>query len=169
MSDEHEDGTPEAKAGGHHPLGVLLVEDDEEHARHVKDRLRKAGITNPVMNVDTAEEAYRYLSGKGRYQGMARPKPAIILLDITLPDAHGSEFLEFLKQHHRIKEMPVVVLTDSDTTQSPTALRGLGAAGIIEKPLSLDQFLRTVEAVGSKDWLQFERAAGAGGGIEVED
>lgn len=151
----------------HRPRGILVVDDDEDHIQHVERRLKATGILNPVVGVTTAQEAFEYMRGKGRFKGVARPRPAVILLDIMLPDAHGSEFLEFLKNQEKTKDTPVVVLTDSDTTQSPTILRKYGADGLIEKPLSVDSFNRAMEPIGT-DWLVYDKDHKDGDGIEVE-
>lgn len=133
-------------------LGILMVDDDEEHVESTRAKLQGAGVENPVVHVETAAEAYEYMRGKGRFQGVPRPRPGVILLDLSLPDAHGSEFLEFMQQHEKLKNTPVIVLTDAETTQSPSVLRGLGALGLIEKPVSLDSLLRAVRNM-DEDWL----------------
>ena len=140
-----------------HPLGILLVLDDKESAEQFRQRIASAGLLNPLVWVSTAQDAYEYMAGKGRFEKVARPKPGVIILDLDLPDANGAEFLEFLKQHEKLNALPVIILSDAEATQSPTLLLHYGASGVMFAPLSMDGFLRNMESIGN-EWLQFDPA-----------
>lgn len=63
--------------------------------------------------------------------------PDMILLDLNLPDASGFQGLEALKI--AAPDVPVVVVSATETTEAFTKARALGAAGYLPKSLELDE------------------------------
>ncbi|MEI7422184.1 MAG: PAS domain S-box protein [Prolixibacteraceae bacterium] len=68
-------------------------------------------------------------------------KPNLILLDLNLPDMHGSEVLEQLRSNVETKDIPVVVISADATSQQPEKLLQKGAAGFLTKPLDIRELL----------------------------
>jgi len=64
--------------------------------------------------------------------------PTAVLLDIIMPDIDGFEVLERLKSHESTKNIPVLIISASDSDESES--RGLlgGAADYITKPFNFD-------------------------------
>jgi len=145
---------------------ILLIVDDDKEIAGCKRKFDATGVLNPVVSITSAGEAFEFLTRRGRHAGATHRNPGVILMSLSLPDAHGSEFLEFLKEKHM--KIPVVVLTDSESTQSPAMLRSIGADGIMEKPISVDGFLRAVNPL-EPDWLEMRRLGRAPSGIDVDD
>lgn len=143
---------------------ILLIEDDDTEVESTKRKLSAAGVQNEVVAIESAGEAYEFLARRGRHAGSEHKTPGVVLLDLSLPDAYGAEFLEFLKQ--KGMKIPVVVLTDAETTATATLLKGQGADGIIDKPVSLDGFLRAIKPL-PHDWLVMKRV-GRSSGMDVE-
>ena len=72
-------------------------------------------------------------------------KPNLILLDLNLPDIHGSEVLTMLKTNPITKAIPVVVVSaDAMQNQIKTVLQ-LGANHYLTKPLDVPDFLRVID------------------------
>jgi DNA-binding response OmpR family regulator len=133
---------------------ILLVEDDDKEVTGCIRKFEASGILNQVVPITTAAEAFEFLTRRGRHAGSTHRNPGVILMSLSLPDAYGGEFLEFLKG--KSMKIPIVVLTDSETTQSPAMLRNVGADGIMEKPIGLDGFLRAVKPL-EPDWLEIKQ------------
>jgi DNA-binding response OmpR family regulator len=133
---------------------ILLVEDDDEEIAGCVRKFEASGVKNQVISIGSAGEAYEFLTRRGRHAGSKHRNPGVILVSLSLPDAYGGEFLEFLKQ--KSVKIPIVVMTDSETTQSPSMLRNLGADGVMEKPIGLDGFLRAVSPL-EPDWLEMRQ------------
>jgi len=115
---------------GDHSL-VLVVEDDPHSFELISTYLQEAGYR--VAHAATGEEAIE----KARSE-----KPAIITLDIILPDKGGWRILEELKASPETSHIPVVitsVLQDEETGFS------LGAADYIVKPVSRQDLLERLE------------------------
>jgi two-component system, response regulator len=69
---------------------------------------RREGITHAVDVVPTGREAIAYLAA-------ADPLPALVLLDLKLPDVPGFELLRILRGDAKLKDLPLVVLTGNES------------------------------------------------------
>jgi two-component system OmpR family response regulator len=75
------------------------------------------------------------------------PRPDLVLLDVTLPDADGFDILMKMRQHPALKTVPVVMLTAKETREA--VLKGLaaGADGYITKPFEVDVLMKAIRTV----------------------
>jgi CheY-like chemotaxis protein len=78
---------------------------------------------------------------------LAQHLPDLILLDLNLPDMHGSEVLEQLRANPLLQETPVVVISADATPGQIQRLMAGGARAYLTKPLDIRQFLETLDAV----------------------
>jgi CheY-like chemotaxis protein len=75
----------------------------------------------------------------------AERRPALILLDVLMPECDGWEVLKMLKSDARFSGCPVVMLTIEDNS---TKSRALGADGHIVKPLNKAAFQAVLHEIG---------------------
>lgn len=70
---------------------------------------------------------------------------ACLLLDVQMPGMDGIELLETLgrRQHH----LPVIVMSGNEDTITKTRALRAGAADFLDKPLNIDQLIKSLEAV----------------------
>jgi CheY-like chemotaxis protein len=87
------------------PCPVLLVEDDSTTRHMMRAMLEKAG-----WSVTEAE------NGAVGLERVAENRPALILLDLMMPEKDGFEFAVGLHQHAEWRSIPIVVLTAKDLT-----------------------------------------------------
>jgi PAS domain S-box-containing protein len=97
-----------ARAADDTPPGILIVEDDDAVARVLGIILARAGHT--VMRADSLAEARKALAGK---------RPAVILLDMKLPDGSGFDLLDHMSETPGLDEVPVVVLSGVEPRFDP--------------------------------------------------
>lgn len=71
--------------------------------------------------------------------------PDLILLDLNLPDMHGSKVLQFLQEEERTKNIPVVVISADAMPQQLEKLRKAGARHYLTKPLDVSEFLKVID------------------------
>ncbi|MDH4191878.1 MAG: response regulator, partial [Betaproteobacteria bacterium] len=85
------------------------------------------------------------------------PRPDLVLLDVTLPDADGFDVLAKMRLHPALKTVPVIMVTAIATREA--VIKGIlrGADGYITKPFEVDVLLKAVRTV-----LGLTSAAGAG-------
>jgi CheY-like chemotaxis protein len=83
---------------------VLVIEDDELGFQLVKQILRKMPLD--FTHASTGAAAIKFL---------AKTMPALIIMDITLPDMRGWDVLDKFKTDERLKSVHVIVLTGHDS------------------------------------------------------
>jgi len=131
----------------HEPVTILLAEDDDGHARLVRDRLEAAGVNNPQLRFRDGQEAWDYLSragGAGREPG----KPYLLLLDIRMPRLDGVELLRRIKTDPGLKKLPVIMLTTTDDPREVDACYELGCSSYLTKPVAFAEFSEVIKRLG---------------------
>ncbi|RYG94875.1 MAG: response regulator, partial [Alphaproteobacteria bacterium] len=91
---------------------IVMIEDDEGHARLIEKNIRRAGISNQLKHFLDGTSALEYLFDHP--EGPAQNGPALVLLDLNLPDMSGTDILSKIKGDPRLHKVPVVVLTTTD-------------------------------------------------------
>lgn len=77
---------------------------------------------------------------------MARSeKPDLILMDIQLPEVSGLEVTKWLKEDDDLKEIPVIAVTEFAMKGEEEKFREGGCEAYIAKPISVANFLATVD------------------------
>jgi CheY-like chemotaxis protein len=71
--------------------------------------------------------------------------PDLILLDLNLPDMHGSEVLELILADSKVNEIPVVVISADVMPHQLEKLMKSGAKDYLTKPLDVFSFLKVVD------------------------
>jgi PAS domain S-box-containing protein len=74
-------------------------------------------------------------------------RPDLILLDLHLPDIHGSEVLRRVREDPVISRTPVVIISADVTSSQINQLLAAGAQAYLPKPLDIQEFLRIVDEV----------------------
>jgi two-component system cell cycle response regulator len=106
-----------------HANRVLVVDDSEPIHKLIEARLRPEGL-------DVTSE----LSGARGVERAIADKPDLILLDIDLPDLDGFEVCRQLKDHQNTKDIPIIFLTGTTSTESKVRGLDLGAVDYVTKP-----------------------------------
>ena len=96
-------------------LNVLLVEDNEADIRLMQEALFDCHIQVNLKTLSDGEEAAQYL--KQTANNRKTHLPDVIVLDLNMPRKDGHEFLEEMGGFLREREIPVVLLTVSDSRE----------------------------------------------------
>jgi chemotaxis family two-component system response regulator Rcp1 len=124
---------------------ILLVEDDPADVELTRETMAHAKVLINLHVVGDGIEALEFLRQQGNYADARRPD--LILLDLNLPRMDGRTFLSELRADYRLKSIPVVVLTTSQTEEDIIRSYRLGANCYITKPVGLKEFSRVVNAI----------------------
>ena len=111
---------------------ILLVEDDARIAEVAIAYLERAGFR--VMHTFTGREAMTLIS---------TDHPALVVLDLMLPDLSGESICRELKE----RDIPVIILTAKSSEEERLAGFALGADDYIVKPFSPREMVARVQAV----------------------
>ncbi|MBT6763384.1 MAG: response regulator, partial [Prolixibacteraceae bacterium] len=115
---------------------ILYIEDNESNIELIKQILSEY---HPDVALVT--EIY----GKQAFKHANDYKPNLILLDLDLPDVHGSKVLKQLQAGENIKNIPVVILSADAMTRQINKLLEMGAKDYLTKPIDVVKFLKVVE------------------------
>jgi two-component system, chemotaxis family, response regulator Rcp1 len=121
---------------------ILLIEDNAADVRLTQEVLRDSPRPLKLHVARDGEQAIQMLSREASYADV--PEPDLVLLDLNLPRRHGKEVLAWLKQHPKLRHIPVIVLSTSQAEAYVAACYQLHANCYLQKPLSLDAFAGTM-------------------------
>lgn len=127
---------------------ILLVEDNEGHARLIEKNLRRANIGNPLVKLRDGQRALDYLFGENGYVNTHPHPPHLVLLDLNLPVVDGFHVLERMKADARTRTIPIIVLTTTDDKREINRCYGLGCNVYITKPVEYSKFAEAVAQLG---------------------
>lgn len=127
---------------------IVMIEDDEGHARLIEKNIRRAGVTNEIVPFATGGEALSYLMGPDGSGEVWRGQPVLVLLDLNLPDMSGIDILERIKANAHTHRVMVIVLTTTDDPREIARCYDLGANVYVSKPMQYDKFVHAIQQLG---------------------
>jgi CheY-like chemotaxis protein len=137
---------------------ILLVEDSDSDALLIEQAFRKSRVLNEIRRVSTGLEAVHYINGHHGYGDRIHfPFPAMILLDLMLPDMSGYELLRWIQNDPIARTTPVAIVTGSRNPGDAAATRSLGACAFFEKNLHFENLIELVRSSGAS-WALTTRA-----------
>lgn len=125
---------------------IVMIEDDEGHARLIEKNIRRTGIANTIRHFADGTSALDYLTAS--VDGEHMNGAALVLLDLNLPDMSGTDILARIKSDERLKRTPVVVLTTTDDKVEIQRCYDLGCNVYITKPVDYEAFAAAIRQLG---------------------
>jgi two-component system cell cycle response regulator DivK len=113
---------------------ILVVEDNAKNMTLLRDVLRATGYR--TLEASTGGQALMLATEHG---------PALVLMDIRLPDMDGTEALSRLRMDERTASIPVLAVTAQAMKGDSERLKEAGFDGYLAKPVDIDELLTTVE------------------------
>lgn len=103
-------------------ISVLIVEDDKFLRDLISEKLQKEGyvVTEAV-------------DGREGLEKIKEVKPAIVLLDLVIPETDGFEFLRIISGDKEIAATPIIVLSNLGSKEDIERARSLGAKDFLVK------------------------------------
>lgn len=126
---------------------ILMIEDDDGHARLIEKNIRRAGVSNEIVHLRDGTAAVDFLFGTDG-ERRAEHGPFMILLDLNLPDMSGVDILKRVKADERFRRAPVIVLTTTDDKAEIERCYDLGCNVYITKPLIYQSFAEAIRQLG---------------------
>jgi len=116
------------------PKTILVVEDNELNMKLFHDLLEAHGYN--ILQTRDGMEALK----------IARQhRPDLILMDIQLPEVSGLEVTKWIKEDDNLKSIPIIAVTAFAMKGDEERIREGGCEAYIAKPISVTNFLKTVE------------------------
>ena len=130
------------------PVTIIMIEDDEGHARLIERNIRRSGVNNEIVPFTDGTSALKYLLGEDGSGLTHKGQALLVLLDLNLPDMTGIEILRRVKDNQYLKTTPVVVLTTTDDAQEIKRCYELGCNVYITKPVNYESFANAIRQLG---------------------
>jgi CheY-like chemotaxis protein len=130
------------------PVTIVMIEDDEGHARLIERNIRRSGINNDIVPFSNGRPALDYFLGGDGKSGLERGKGYLVLLDLNLPDMSGVDILKRLKETKTTERIPVVVLTTTDDKTEIQRCYDLGCNVYVTKPVNYENFADAIRQLG---------------------
>jgi signal transduction histidine kinase/ActR/RegA family two-component response regulator len=145
--------TPERLAAGDEPTikdgSIVLYVEDNVANQHLVSRVLR----------DRPEHLEVLAEGRRALDFARRVRPAVVLLDLDLPDMHGYEVLARLKADPATAGIPVVIVSADATTRSREQLHRAGADRYLTKPVDVHELCDVLNGLASEK----AEPAGTGG------
>ena len=130
------------------PVSIIMIEDDEGHARLIEKNIRRAGVTNEIVHFSNGASVLDHLFGPRGIAHAGGGRSPLILLDLNLPDMTGLDILARIKADEFARRAPVIVLTTTDDQREIQRCYDLGANVYITKPLNYESFAHAIRQLG---------------------
>jgi len=129
---------------------VLLVEDNDDHAALLERSFEEhCSSMNIFKRVSDGHEALDYLYNKEQFSDKTEnTKPQLIFLDIRLPKVDGLEVLRIIKEDKDLREIPVIILTSSQSAKDLLKAYENYVNSYLVKPLNYEKFTELVKSLG---------------------
>jgi CheY-like chemotaxis protein len=117
---------------------IVLIEDNPADVLLVREAIRERGLRVELISYGDVPEAIAGLGNAGN------PVPDAILMDLNLPRGEGMTIIKELRASDRLREVPLAILTSSQSPRDLEQAQRLEVRRYIHKPSTLDEFLSTV-------------------------
>lgn len=121
---------------------LLIVDDDRTHRSMLTALLQTIGL--------------QMLEASDGHQGLALAtahSPALILLDLNMPDMDGFDLMRQLQMQQQTRSLPIIVISASAFEADHQRSLQAGAIGFLPKPLKVDDLLNMMQTVLQLAWV----------------
>jgi len=120
-------------------LTLLIAEDNYPDVIVVREAIRLEDLPFEIHIASDGREAIAFL--ERAEMDPEAPCPHVLLLDLNLPKSDGFEVLRRLRRNAHCKDIPVLVMTSSDSPEDLRQAAELGAS-YFRKPPNYEEFLK---------------------------
>jgi DNA-binding response OmpR family regulator len=112
-----------------HAVTIVMIEDDDGHARLIERNIRRAGVTNEIVPLTNGHAALEFLLGEDGSGTVNSRRALLVLLDLNLPDMSGVDILQKIEREIQ-------------------RCYDLGANVYITKPVNYESFANAIRQLG---------------------
>ncbi len=126
---------------------ILMLDDSQEDLIIAEQCLQMSGLSNPFLAFTRASELMAYFDG---VRDGTNPMPALLLLDLNMPDMSGFDVLQALRADECFKDVPVILaLTNSDRISDRERVLSLQADGFHTKDGDIKAYVRFFQSLAA--------------------
>jgi two-component system, chemotaxis family, response regulator Rcp1 len=121
------------------PYRIWIAEDNPADVYLIEEAMRRHQFAYDLEIADNGEDMLKMIAVVD--QDPSQNCPDLFLVDLNLPRRPGDEVLARIRQSSRCSQVPVIVITSSDSPQDRGRARDLGASFYFRKPADLERFM----------------------------
>lgn len=114
---------------------ILIYEDSQTWSSIMKASLEKEGYT-----------VYVYESPVNALEDIKKHKPALVLMDVNMPEMSGLDATKLIKSKVANKDLPIVILTSANTSKDHMDAMKVGARTFLTKDQPLEDLILAINA-----------------------
>ena len=118
------------------PSTILVIEDEPDLAELVRFHLSQAGFAVEIAH-----------SGRAGLDAIRRARPALVLLDLMLPDLSGTDVCREVRADAKLRDLPILMLTARADEVDRVVGFEIGADDYVTKPFSPRELVLRVKAI----------------------
>jgi CheY-like chemotaxis protein len=151
ISEQAEGIAPEA---GTRRVSILMADDDEDDCLLFQEALKESCLKHNLRCFPDGQKLMDYLRGSEHHEAALTPRPDLIILDLNMPIKDGRAALQEIKQDPRLKDIHVMVLTESREESDLMLCYKLGAETFLTKEEWLNLLVDVIRTSGDY-WFDF--------------
>ena len=133
---------------------VMIVDDCKDDKHLLRLAFRAAGVEQPLVELESGDEAQKYLSGEGPYSDRRLyPLPCVVITDLKMPKMDGFDLLGWMRAQPALGGVPRLVLSGSGEDGDRKRANQLGACGYYVKPSGVRQLVDVVKHMDAH-WIE---------------
>jgi two-component system OmpR family response regulator len=122
------------------PIKIMVIEDEPDTAEMIAEMMRISGY-----------EVVSYFNSTTAINELKKDKPAVVILDVMMPDFSGLDVLRRMRQNSEFQNLPVIVVSALNLASDIKEGLEAGATLYLTKPVSYADLKQAVEDVISSD------------------
>jgi CheY-like chemotaxis protein len=123
-------------------VALMIVEDDVNIRILLEAAARRSGLFEPVQVADNGQSAWDVLTATAPSQ-----LPDLIVSDLVMPHMTGLDLIRAVKHDERTRNIPIAIITSSDTPRDRTTALAAGACSFVPKPFGVDELTRVLAGI----------------------
>jgi CheY-like chemotaxis protein len=131
-------------------LSILVAEDDADDRVLLADAFAESGVVVALDFVADGVELMQRLAL--RDADASQGLPDLVLLDLNMPRMDGREALRAIREHERLRHLPVIILTTSKAELDIRVSYQLGANSYVTKPRRFDELIAVLRSL-ERYWM----------------
>ena len=117
---------------------ILIVEDNLDDVELLMRQLKKANLAEHVMVISDGRLALEFLTLSESEHLVA------LFLDLKLPSLDGLQLLAKIREHEKVQNLPVIVMTSSNSAEDLQKCKELRVLSYVQKPVTFEAFRKAV-------------------------
>lgn len=139
---------------------LMMADDDPDDREFVREAFRCSGFEGEFRYAEDGEALVDYLHrSKSSPRNSEYRIPDLILLDLNMPRIDGHEALKLIKSDERLRRIPVVVLSTSESESDVRRTYDEGVNSFITKPAGFEALVEMAASLKTY-WLELVKLPG---------